>query len=79
MPSANGPHHQSTDGWNQLLLLVASPEQATHELLRPIVLFGQPIPAREFETGAPERTLHRRVARFDALGMQGCGVSLDRR
>ena len=33
------------------------------------MLFGQPIPARARETAVPERTLRRKVARFDALGM----------
>ena len=62
--------HQPTDDWNQLRLLVSSPEQETYELLRPIVLFGQPIPARARETGVPERTLRRKATRFDALGVR---------
>ena len=47
-----------------------SPEQETYELLRPIVLFGQPTGDRARETGVPERTLRRKVARFDAIGMR---------
>jgi putative transposase len=70
MPSANRPRRKSTDDWNQLRLLVTSPEQATYELLRPIVLFGQSIPDRARETDVPERTLRRRVSRFDTLGMR---------
>src|SRR5215210_7363578 len=70
MPLGPRPRRDRTDEWDQLRLLVASPEQGTYELLRPIVLFGQPIPARARETGVPERTLRRRIARFDALGMR---------
>ena len=59
------------DDWEQLRLLVSSPEQATYEILRPIVLFGQPTAERAQETGTAERTLRRAVARFDAHGMRG--------
>jgi hypothetical protein len=43
------------DGWDRLSLLVNSPEQEAYDLLRPIVLFGQLVPASE--TAVPERTL----------------------
>jgi transposase len=70
MPRASRPRQPPTDEWAQLRLLVTSPAQETYELLRPIVLFGQPIPARARETAVPERTLRRTVARFDAHGMR---------
>lgn len=70
MPSANRPRRPPTDDWQRLRLLVASPEQETYELLRPIVLFGQAASARARETGVPERTLRRKAARFDATGMR---------
>lgn len=44
--------------------------EATYELLRPLVLFGQPVRERARETGVSERTLRRRVARFAATGMR---------
>jgi hypothetical protein len=44
MLSAARPRRQPTDDWSQVQLFVASPEQATYEILRPIVLFGQPPP-----------------------------------
>ena len=43
--------------------------QATHELPRPIVLFGRTPAERARETGVPERTLRRQAERFDASGM----------
>ena len=67
MPRAS---QQPTDEWSQLRLLVRSPEQETYELLRPIVLFGQPASARVRETGVPERTLRRKAARFAEQGMR---------
>ena len=70
MPAAAPPRRQPTDDWQQLRLLVTSREQETYELLRPLVLFGQPVLARARETGVPERTLRRKVARFAAAGMR---------
>ena len=70
MPPAARPRHDPTDDWVQIRLLAASPEQETYELLRPIVLFGQPPATRARETGVPERTLRRKAARFDAHGMR---------
>ena len=71
MPAGPRPRREPTDDWDQLRLLVDSPEQATYELLRPIVLFGQPTDARARETGVPARTLRRKAARFAAVGMRG--------
>jgi len=51
------PRREPTDDWAQLHLLVTSPEQHAYEVLRPVVLFGQPIPVRARETGISERTL----------------------
>jgi hypothetical protein len=70
MPTTPRPRHQPTDEWAQLRLLVSSPEQETYELLRPIVLFGQPATTRAEETGVAERTLRRKVARFATTGMR---------
>ncbi|MGH2559024.1 MAG: helix-turn-helix domain-containing protein [Thermomicrobiales bacterium] len=70
MPAGPRPRRDPTDDWNQLRLLVASPAQEAYELPRPIVLFGQSIPARARETAVPERTLRRKVARFAAHGMR---------
>ena len=69
MPRCRRARRQPTDDWRQLRLLVGSPEQEAYELLRPIVLFGQPSAARARETGIPERTLRRQAAAFDDRGM----------
>ncbi len=62
--------HEPTADWQQLRLLVTSPEQAAYELLRPIVHFGRSARARARETGVPERTLRRKVEGFEARGMR---------
>src|SRR5690349_6627241 len=70
MPAGPRAQRQPTDAWDQLRLLVATPEQETYELLRPVVRFGQSARARAHETGTSERTLRRKAARFAALGMR---------
>lgn len=58
-----------TDNWQQLELRFTSPEQRTYELIRPVVLFGQAPAERAQETGAAQRTIYRRVQRFEAERM----------
>ena len=70
MPVSPRSPRQPTTDWDQLRLLVTSPAQETYELLRPIVLFGQPTRDRAQETGVPERTLRRKATRFAATGMR---------
>jgi hypothetical protein len=59
-----------TDGWEQIELLCAWPEQRDYELDRPLVLFGDPAARRAEETGASERTLYRRTSTFDLEGVE---------
>ncbi|MDQ3637421.1 MAG: helix-turn-helix domain-containing protein [Actinomycetota bacterium] len=58
-----------TDDWELLLPLFTWPEQEAYEELRPLVLFGSSVPERAGETGTPERTMYRRVERFEKDGM----------
>jgi putative transposase len=60
---------QPTDDWQELLPLFEWPEQERYEELRPLVLFGSSVPERSKETGTSERTLYRRVERFERDGM----------
>ena len=57
--------------WDQLRLLITSPEQEIYERLRPVVLFGMTPATRARETGVPVRTLRRKASRFAAAGMRG--------
>ncbi|MGN6756728.1 MAG: hypothetical protein ACTHMJ_10120 [Thermomicrobiales bacterium] len=52
------PQVAPTDDWQPLQLLAKSPEQRTYELIRPVVLFGQPARVRARATGVPQRTLY---------------------
>ncbi|CAN5519473.1 hypothetical protein BH24CHL1_BH24CHL1_16840 [soil metagenome] len=61
---------EPTDDWQQLQLLTQFPEQLSYELLRPVVLFGLTPAERARQTGAPQRTLYRQVARFETEGMR---------
>jgi len=61
---------EHTDGWEQIELLCGWPERRYYELIRPLVLFGGPLAERAQETHVAERTLYRRVSRFEAEGME---------
>lgn len=50
-------------------MLFTSPEQRQYELIRPVVLFGQPAAERARETNSPQRTVSRHAKLFLAHGM----------
>ena len=60
---------EHTDDWQELLPLFDWPEQEAYEELRPLVLFGDSVAERAGVTGTPERTMYRRVERFERDGM----------
>jgi putative transposase len=60
----------STDDWEQLALLCVWEEQEEYERIRPLVLFGEPVPERSTEVGVSERTLYRKIAAFQEDGMR---------
>ncbi len=59
-----------THEWEQIELLCAWEEQREYERIRPLVLFGEPVPDRTLQTGTPERTYYRRIAAFRDEGMR---------
>lgn len=59
-----------TDDWKQLELLCVWDEQREYERIRPLVLFGTPVPERSVETGTSQRTLYRKSAAFILEGMR---------
>jgi hypothetical protein len=61
---------EPTDDWEQLELLCAWDEQVEYERIRPLVLFGEPVPRRALETGTSERTLYRRISGFEREGVE---------
>lgn len=58
-----------TDDWDLLVPLFEWPEQQDYEELRPVTLFGASVAERAREIGTPERTLYRRIERFEREGM----------
>ena len=60
---------EPTDDWELLLPLFVWPEQRAYEELRPLILFGDSVAGRARETGVPERTMYRRIGRFEEDGM----------
>jgi transposase len=60
---------EHTDDWQELLPLFDWPEQEAYEELRPLVLFGDAVAERAGETGTPERTMYRRMERFERNGI----------
>lgn len=67
MPARKRQPH--TEAWDAIKQMCLWPEQKAYELLRPVVLFGDPPGERAEETKANERTLRRQADRFDAEGM----------
>jgi hypothetical protein len=61
---------EPTDDWKQLKLLFGWPEQVRYEELRPLVLFGSSVAERAIEIEAAERTLYRRMDRFETEEME---------
>ena len=45
-----------TDDWQQLEFLLETPGQRSYEAIRPVVLFGEPVPERAGPTQIPKRT-----------------------
>ncbi len=69
MPRSQRQRIQPPEQWDQLELLFTSAEQRVYELIRPIVLFGQPAAERARETHSPERTVSRHAKLFLEQGM----------
>jgi transposase len=66
---------EPTDEWEQLKLLCLWPEQLAYEEIRPTALFGVPVAERAEQTGSSERTLYRKVSRFEAEGVDSLFAS----
>jgi Helix-turn-helix domain len=61
---------EPTEEWEQLALLCRWPAQLAYEEIRPLTLFGGSVAERARETGTAERTLYRRVGRFEEEGVE---------
>jgi putative transposase len=68
---SRGKRTEPTHEWQELLPLFWWPEQEEYERIRQPVLFGGSVAERAKETGVSERTLRRRIERFEVEGMEG--------
>ncbi len=59
VPKRKRKQREHTEDWQTIQQYTLWPEQEAYELLRPLVLFGDPAGKRAQETGAAESTLDR--------------------
>ena len=69
MATAKRARSEPPEDWSQLQLRFTWPEQASYELIRPVVLFGRSPAERAQQTGISRRTIYRKVGWFDTRGM----------
>lgn len=69
MPKRKRIQREHTEDWPTIKQYTLWPEQAAYELLRPIVLFGDPAIGRAEETGEAKSTLDRKADAFEESGM----------
>ena len=59
---------ERTEDREQLEILCAWEEQREYERIRPLVLFGEPVPERAAQIGTSERALYWSIAGFEEFG-----------
>ena len=69
MPKRKRVQREHTENWQTIQQYTLWPEQTAYELLRPVVLFGDPTTKRSGETGEPRTSLERKADTFDEQGM----------
>lgn len=79
MPKRKRVQREHTEDWQTIRQYTLWPEQTAYELLRPIVLFGDPAIQRAKETDEPRPTLERKANAFDEQGMVSLFASRPRK
>jgi len=79
VPKRKRVQREHTEDWQTIQHYTLWPEQTAYELLRPLVLFGDPAGKRAQETGAAESTLDRKADTFDEQGMVSLFASRPRK
>jgi putative transposase len=69
VPKRKRAQREHTEDWQTIQQYTLWPEQTAYELLRPVVLFGDPATKRSEETGEPRTSLERKADTFDEQGM----------
>jgi putative transposase len=79
MPKRKRKPREHTEDWQIIQQYTLWPEQTAYELLRPVVLFGDPAIGRAKETGEPRTSLERKADDFDEQGMVSLFASRPRK
>jgi putative transposase len=79
VPKRKRIQREHTEDWQTIQQYTLWPEQTAYELLRPLVLFGDPAIQRAKETGEARSTLERRADTFDEQGMVSLFASKPRK
>ena len=79
MPKRKRVQREHTEDWQSIQQYTLWPEQTAYELLRPVVLFGDPAIQRAKETGEPRTSLERKADDFDSQGMVSLFASRPRK
>lgn len=79
MPKRKRVQREHTEDWQTIQQYTLWPEQTAYELLRPVVIFGDPATKRSEETGEPRTSLERKADAFDEQGMVSLFASRPRK
>jgi len=79
VPKRKRVQREHTEDWQTIQQYTLWPEQTAYELLRPVVLFGDPAGKRAQETEAAESSLDRKADTFDEQGMVSLFASKPRK
>jgi putative transposase len=79
VPKRKRVQREHTEDWQNIQQYTLWPEQTAYELLRPVVLFGDPAIQRAKETGEPRTSLERKADDFDEQGMVSLFASRPRK
>jgi hypothetical protein len=79
VPKRKRVQREHTEDWQTIQQYTLWPEQTAYELLRPIVLYGDPAVQRAKETGEARNTLERKADAFDEQGMVSLFASKPRK
>jgi putative transposase len=79
VPQRKRVQREHTEDWQTIRQYTLWPEQTAYELLRPVVLFGDPALQRAQETGEPRTSLERKADAFDEQGMVSLFASRPRK
>src|SRR5947199_3966708 len=79
VPKRKRVQREHTEDWQNIQQYTLWPEQTAYELLRPVVLFGDPAIQRAKETDKPRTSLERKADDFDEQGMVSLFASRPRK